>query len=42
MITEWESECVSLSILSMMPWVIVAQWESGCVSLSVLSMAPGL
>jgi len=35
---QWESECISLSVLSL-AWVMIAQWENECISLSVLFMA---
>ena len=37
MIAQWEKECLSLSVLSMV-WVIIAQWVNECLSLPVLSM----
>jgi len=37
MTAQWENECISLSVLSMVR-VIIAQWENECISLSVLSM----
>jgi len=40
MITQWENECISLSVLPMVQ-VMIAQWENECISLSVLSHGPG-
>ena len=38
MISQWENECISLSVLSM-ALVMISQWENECISLSVLSVA---
>jgi len=38
MIAQWESECISVSVLSL-ALVMIAQCENECTSLSVLSMA---
>jgi len=39
MIAQWETEYISLSVLSMMARVMIAQWKTQYISLSVLSMA---
>ena len=38
MIAQWETECISLFVLSMAR-VTIAQWETECSSLFVLSVA---
>jgi len=38
MIAQWENECISPSVLSMVR-VVIAQWENECILLSVLSIA---
>ena len=40
MIAQWENECISLSVLSVVR-VMIAQWENERVSLFVLSVALG-
>ena len=38
--SQWENECISLSVLSVAR-VMIAQWENECISQSVLSLWPG-
>jgi len=38
MITQWENECISQSVL-LLGLVSIAQWENKCISLSVLPVA---